>query len=102
MQKQYLSAAESKITQYDVKEIQKKLEKMATDHIKSELDARNIYLINLLQNQHERTEYASKKEIKVMKQQKELMEKNILSKYSQFGKKSYIESMKQSNFSGLG
>lgn len=30
MQKQYLYAAESKITEYDVKEIQKKLEKMAT------------------------------------------------------------------------
>jgi hypothetical protein len=29
------------------------------------------------------------------------MEKNILSKYSQFGKRSYIESMKQNNYSGI-
>jgi hypothetical protein len=68
MQKQYLSAAESRITEYDVKEIQKKLEKMATEAIKSELENRNNYLVGLLQNEHERMEYESKKELKVIKQ----------------------------------
>ena len=68
MQKQYLSAAESKITEYDVKEVQKKLEKMATEEIKNEIENRSRYLADLLQNEHERMEYASKKELKVMRQ----------------------------------
>jgi ribosomal protein L17 len=50
MQKQYLSAGENKITEYDVKEVQKKLEKMATEAIKNELDNRSRYLVDLLQN----------------------------------------------------
>lgn len=49
-QKQYLTGAENKITEYDVKEIQKKLEKLATEAIKNELENRNKYLGDLLQN----------------------------------------------------
>lgn len=69
-QKQYLTSAESKITEYDVKEIQKKLEKMATQAIKGELENRNRYMVDLLQNEYERMEYASKKDLKMLKQQR--------------------------------
>lgn len=98
MQKQYLSAAESKITEYDVKEIQKKIEKMATESIRSELENRQSYLVNLLQSEHERMEYASKKELKLMKQDRERLEKELSSKYRDEGRRHYVEYLKQSNF----
>lgn len=48
MQKQYLTGAENKITDYDVREIQKKLQKTAIETIKNELAARTNYLKDLL------------------------------------------------------
>jgi len=97
MQKQYLSAAESKITEYDVKEVQKKLEKMATEAIKTELDNRQKYLVELLQNEHERMEYASKKELKMIKQDRDRLEKELSSKYASEGRRHYIEYLRQEN-----
>ena len=98
MQKQYLSAAESKITEYDFKEIQKKLEKLATEAIKGELENRNKYLVDLLQNEYERMEYASKKDLKLIKQERERLEKELSSKYANEGRRHYLEYVKQQNF----
>lgn len=61
MQKQYLETGEQKLAEYDMTEILKKLQNMATSAIKNETENRNSYLKNLLENQHERMEYASKK-----------------------------------------
>jgi hypothetical protein len=81
--------------------VQKKLEKMATETIKNELDNRNRYMIELLQSEHERTEYASKKELKVIKQERERLEKELSSKYATEGRRHYIEYLRQENLKGL-
>ena len=70
MQKQYLDSSENKLAAYDTKEIQKKLEKTSIETIKAELENRNNYLKNLLENEHEKMEYASKKELKMLRQEK--------------------------------
>jgi len=43
---------------------------MATEAIKNELENRGKYMVDLLQNEHERMEYASKKELKTIKQER--------------------------------
>ena len=71
MQKKYLEMSEQKLAEYDIVQIMKKLENMATNSIKYETENRTSYLRNLLENEHEKMEYASKKELKTIKQQKE-------------------------------
>ena len=70
---------------------------MATDSIRSELEARSQYLLNLLQNEHERMEYASKKELKIMKQERERLEHDLSTKYREQGRRHYIEYLKHDN-----
>ena len=48
MQKKYLETTDQKLAEYNMEEIQRKLEKMATQAIKAELENRNNYLKNLL------------------------------------------------------
>lgn len=48
MQKKYLEMNEQKLAEYDIVEILKKLENMATSSIKSEMENRSNYLKNLL------------------------------------------------------
>lgn len=96
MQKQYMSVSESKIAEYDVKEIQKKLEKLAVEAIRSETANRNAYLKDLLENEYERMEYASKKELKLLRQDRERTEKELISKYKDQGRRHYVDQLKNS------
>lgn len=50
MQKKYLEASEQRLAEYNIEEIQRKLEKTATAAIKSEMENRVSYLKNLLEN----------------------------------------------------
>lgn len=59
------------------------------------MENRNKYLVDLLQNEHERMEYASKKELKVLKQERERLEKELSSKYASEGRRHYLEYLKQ-------
>lgn len=73
---------------------------MATDNIKQELENRKLYMNDLLQNQYQRMEYASKKELKGMKQERERLEKELESKYKSEGRRHYIEYMKTNQIVG--
>lgn len=45
-------------------------------------------------------EYASKKEIKLMKQDRERLERDLSSKYKEEGRRHYIEYVKTNNLNG--
>ncbi len=68
MQKQFFLAPHGTATIYSKEETHRKLEEESHCIIRSELDVRANYLKNLLENEHERLEYASQKELKTMKQ----------------------------------
>lgn len=54
IERKYLEPTEQKISSYDVNEIQRKLEIMSAELIKSEQEKRTQYLKNLLENEIER------------------------------------------------
>jgi hypothetical protein len=56
--------------------------------------------VELLQSEHEKMEYASKKELKMIKQDRERLEKELSSKYKSEGRRHFVEYIKQSNISG--
>ena len=56
--------------------------------------------MNLLQNEHERVEYASQKELRLIKQQRERLENDLGSKYREKGRRHYVEYLKHGNLNG--
>lgn len=50
----------------------------------------------MLENEYERMEYASKKELKMIKQDKDRIEKELNSKYKDTGRRHYIDTIKNS------
>jgi hypothetical protein len=51
-------------------------------------------LKKLLESEHEKTEYASKKELKAMRQQKERLQEEFRNKYQDNGRRHYVQQMK--------
>jgi len=71
LQRKFLEPTESKIASYDATELRRKFEQSSTELIRSEQEKRREYMKNLLENELERIECASKKQLKEIRQERE-------------------------------